>query len=114
MHICTDLDQSNWVLNLLLAELVYNLTYYDFIEMSLFMATYRFKLSTNLDTELLPKLMPTVNEWINQITNNHILVKLQLKWTTDQMKWYTDCKQCHVELQVGGQVFLNHLNISSR
>ena len=78
LHIYMDPDQLNWVLNLLLAELAYNSMSHNSIETSPFMTTYRFEVPINLDTELLPNLMPTVHEWTNQITDNHILVKYQL------------------------------------
>ena len=76
LRIYADPDQLNWVSNLPLAELAYNSTYHDSIEMSPFMATYGFDLSTNMDTELVPNTPPTVVEWITRINDNHQLAKI--------------------------------------
>ena len=114
LRIYADPDQLNWVSNLPLAELAYNSTYHDSIEMSPFMATYGFEPSTNMDTELVPNTPPTVVEWITRINDNHQLAKIQLDWTANQMKKYADCKRCHVEFQVGDLVFLNWQNIPTK
>ena len=100
-------DQQNWVNNLALAELAYNSTYHNSIQMSPFMATYGFDPPANLDLELIPDTPPVIEDWLKGITTNHTLAKLNLEWTLKQMKIYANCKRCHVNFKVGDFVFLN-------
>ena len=88
--------------------------FHDAIEMSPSMATYGYDLLINFDTELTEQTPPTVTDWMVRLKDNHILAKLQLDWTADQMEKYADRKHRHIEIQVGDLVFLNYQNIPTK
>ena len=114
LRIYANPKQLNWVDNLVFAELAYNSTYHDAIQMSPFMATYGFEPPTNLDTKLIPDTPPAILDYITQIVNNHSEAKLQLEWTAKQMKQQADWNCRPVNFKVGDMVFLNRKNILTK
>jgi hypothetical protein len=114
LRIYVDYQQSNWVSCLPLAELTYNTTSHDAIRMTPMEATYGFTPILIPELELIPDTVPSVTEWLSRISDNHILSRLQLNWTREQMKKIADTKRRDIKFKVGDMVFLNRQNLTTQ
>ena len=93
LQIYADPGQTNWVQNLMLAEIVYNSIFHNSIKMTPFMETCDFNPLTNVDTKLIEETLPKVEDWLLQLKDTQTWVKLELDWTAKDMIKHANWKQ---------------------
>jgi hypothetical protein len=113
LRIYSNYLQNNWLKNLPLAELSYNLNYHSAIKMSPFTANYGYNPPLDLSTEILSESPPTLKEYLSIIQDNIEIIKQELQIAKESSKHFADKKRRHEEFNIGDKVFLCRQNIKT-
>lgn len=113
LRIFSDHLQTNWLKNLSMAELSYNLQYHSSIKMSPFNANYGYDVPMDLSTELVPGSPPTLESYLTTLRQNVSIIQEELKLAEESSKHFADKKRRHQELKVGDKVYLDRRNIKT-
>jgi hypothetical protein len=110
----SNFEQTNWLVNLPMAEFCYNSHYHTSIDMSPFKATYGFDPPVDWSTEIVPESPPTLQKYLADLSDSILSLRRGLEKAQLSAKRFADNKRRHIEFEEGEMVFLDRRFIKTR